>query len=344
MTVELGLFLSGQHPPSRDAGAAVREHVEQVQAARELGFASVFAGQHFLSEPFAMFQSIPLLAHVAAAAEGMLVGTGVVLLPLLNPVEVAENAATLDAICGGRHVLGVGIGYRAVENAAFGLGPGRAAVMEAKLDVVRRLMAGEAVTASGPGYELHDARLALVPERPPPIWMAANGDRAVARAARLADAWMVNPHTRLDELARQMRIFEAERATAGLPPAACTPVIKEVCVAETDAAAMEAARPWLKGKYDAYVGWGQSEVLPPADTLRREFDELTAGGRFVLGSPSTCAAILGEHVDRLGADHIICRVQWPGMPQAHVLRSLRLLGREVLPALRQRTPTKEAGA
>jgi alkanesulfonate monooxygenase SsuD/methylene tetrahydromethanopterin reductase-like flavin-dependent oxidoreductase (luciferase family) len=332
--IRLGLFLSGQHPPDRDPAEAIREHLDQVQLARELGFSSVFAGQHFLSDPFLMFQSIPLLARVAAAAEGMTIGTGIVLLPLLNPVEVAENAATLDAISGGRHVVGVGIGYRAVENAAFGAEHGRRKLMEDKLDVVRRLLAGEAVTADGPGYRLEGARLALVPQTPPPIWMAANGDAAVARAARQSDAWIVNPHTRLDELARQMAIFREERAAAGLPPAATTPIIKEVCVAETDEAAMAAARPWLKGKYDAYVGWGQSEVLPPADTLRREFDELTAGGRFVLGSPGTCAAILREHVDRLGVDHVICRVQWPGMPQEHVLRTLRLLAGEVLPALR----------
>jgi alkanesulfonate monooxygenase SsuD/methylene tetrahydromethanopterin reductase-like flavin-dependent oxidoreductase (luciferase family) len=74
-------------------------------------------------------------------------------------------------------------------------------------------------------------------------------------------------------------------------------------------------------------------VLPPTDTLRREFAELTAGGRFVLGSPQTCAAILADHVNRLGADHFICRMQWPGMPQQHVLSSMRLLAREVLAAL-----------
>jgi hypothetical protein len=56
-------------------------------------------------------------------------------------------------------------------------------------------------------------------------------------------------------------------------------VLKEVCVAATDEQALEIARPYLKGKYDAYVEWGQSDVLPPSDTLRREFAELTAGGR-----------------------------------------------------------------
>jgi alkanesulfonate monooxygenase SsuD/methylene tetrahydromethanopterin reductase-like flavin-dependent oxidoreductase (luciferase family) len=155
----------------------------------------------------------------------------------------------------------------------------------------------------------------------------------VRRAARLGDAWLVGPHTRLDELERQMRLYHAERAAHGLPAAPATPVIKEVCVAASDQAALEVARPYLKDKYDAYVDWGQSDVLPPADTLRCEFAELTSGGRFVLGSPETCAATLSDHVDRLGADHFICRLQWPGMPQQQVLSSMRLLAQEVLPAL-----------
>jgi alkanesulfonate monooxygenase SsuD/methylene tetrahydromethanopterin reductase-like flavin-dependent oxidoreductase (luciferase family) len=333
--IELGLFLSGQHPSDHDPRAALRDHLEQVRTARELGFRSVWAGQHFLSQPFQMFQSIPLLARVAAEAEGMTVGTGVVLLPLLNPVEVAENAATLDSICDGRFVLGVGIGYRAEENAAFGVGRGRGRVLEDKLDVVRRLLAGETVSARGPGYELDGAALALLPERPPPLWMAANGDRAVARAARLADAWFVNPHSRLDELERQMVLFRAERRAAGRTAATATPVLKEVCVAATDEEAIETAHPHLQGKYEAYVEWGQSEVMPGSDTLRRAFAELTAGGRFVLGSPETCAAILAEHVERLGADRFICRLQWPGMPQEQVLRSMRLLAEEVLPRLNE---------
>jgi alkanesulfonate monooxygenase SsuD/methylene tetrahydromethanopterin reductase-like flavin-dependent oxidoreductase (luciferase family) len=345
--IRLGVFLSGQHPPGAPAAAAVREHLEQVALARELGLSSVWAGQHFLSHPFQMFQSVPLLARMAAEAEGMTVGTAIVLLSLLNPVEVAENAATLSAIAAGDFVLGVGFGYRAVENDAFGVSrirkEERAALFERKLDVVRRLLAGEAVSTAGEGFALSEARLALVPDHPPPVWMAANSDRAVRRAARLADAWFVNPHSRLDELERQMRIFREERASAGRPAPTAGPVLKEVCVAATDEAALEIARPYLKGKYDAYVEWGQSEVLPPGDTLRREFAELTAGGRFVLGSPATCVEILADHVIRLGVDHFVCRLQWPGMPQRDVLSSMRLLAQEVLPALRARYAPAAAG-
>jgi alkanesulfonate monooxygenase SsuD/methylene tetrahydromethanopterin reductase-like flavin-dependent oxidoreductase (luciferase family) len=346
--IRVGVFLSGQHPPGVSAAGAVREHLEQVALARELGLSSVWAGQHFLSHPFQMFQSVPLLARMAAEAEGMTVGTAIILLTLLNPVEVAENAATLSAIAGENFVLGVGFGYRTVENDAFGVSAvprgERASWFDGKLDVVRRLLAGESVTASGHGFALSEARLALIPDRPPPVWMAANGDRAVRRAARLADAWFVNPHTRLDELERQMGIFREERDAHGLPAPSAGPVLKEVCVAASDEAALEIARPYLKGKYDAYVEWGQSEVLPRTDTLRREFAELTAGGRFVLGSPETCVEILADHVDRLGADHFVCRLQWPGMPQRDVLSSMRLLAQEVLPALRSRYPSANSRA
>jgi alkanesulfonate monooxygenase SsuD/methylene tetrahydromethanopterin reductase-like flavin-dependent oxidoreductase (luciferase family) len=168
---------------------------------------------------------------------------------------------------------------------------------------------------------------------PPPIWIAAHADQAVQRAALLGDAWFVSPHTRLEELERQMHIYRVHRAGAGLPPATVTPVLKDVCVAPSDEEAVRIARPFLQAKYEAYVQWGQSDVLPGTDTLRREFAELTQGGRFVLGSPSTCAAILTEHVRRLGADHFVCRLQWPGMPQADVLQSMRLLAEEVLPQL-----------
>ena len=53
----------------------------------------------------------------------------------------------------------------------------------------------------------------------------------------------------------------------------------------------------------------------------------------MLGSPQTCAAILADHIDRLRADHLVCKLQWPGMPQHEVLSSMRLLAQEVLPAV-----------
>jgi alkanesulfonate monooxygenase SsuD/methylene tetrahydromethanopterin reductase-like flavin-dependent oxidoreductase (luciferase family) len=74
----------------------------------------------------------------------------------------------------------------------------------------------------------------------------ADSDAGVRRAARLGDAWLVNPHTRLDELDWQMRLYRAERAQRWLPAPAALPVLREVCVAATDEQAIEIARPHLK--------------------------------------------------------------------------------------------------
>jgi alkanesulfonate monooxygenase SsuD/methylene tetrahydromethanopterin reductase-like flavin-dependent oxidoreductase (luciferase family) len=298
-----------------------------VRFARDAGLHSIVAGHHYLSSPYQMLQPVPLLARLAAESGDLRLVTGILLLPLLNPLDVAEQAATLDVLTGGRFVLGVGLGYRDEENAAFDLPPERVRVFREKLDVVRRLLEGEAVTAVGHGYRLENARLALRPlQRPrPPIWMAANNDAAVRRAARLADTWYVNPHVSLAEVRRQLQLFRAERGSEPRD----LPLMREACVAPTDEEALATARPYLAPKYSAYVDWGQSDVLPPSDTLRREWEELRAG-RFLVGRPETVAAQVRE-LRELGVTELVLRVQWPGLAQREALRTLELLATDVLP-------------
>ena len=154
------------------------------------------------------------------------------------------------------------------------------------------------------------------------------------RAARLADAWLLNPHTKLDELERQLGLYHAERERRGLAPAVEIPIVKELHVGDDDASAMRAAQPFLEDKYRAYVQWGQSEVLPEGDTLRQAFDRLAEGGRFIVGGPETCARQIREHVERLGATTFLFRFQWPGMPQELVLSSMRRAAESVFPLLR----------
>jgi alkanesulfonate monooxygenase SsuD/methylene tetrahydromethanopterin reductase-like flavin-dependent oxidoreductase (luciferase family) len=325
--VRFSLFVAAQHPPGDDPAARLWEHIEQVRFVRDAGFHSIFAGQHFLPAPYQMLQPVPLLARLAAEAGDLRVGAGILLLPLLNPVEVAEQAATLDVLTGGRFVLGVGLGYRDEENAAFGLPADRVRVYREKLDVVTRLLEGEEVTASGHGYQLEGARLAPRPlQRPrPPIWMAANSDAAVRRAAQLADTWYVNPHTTVVEVERQLALFRAER---GSEPTEL-PLMREACVAPTDDEALALAARYLVPKYAAYVEWGQSDVLPRSDTLRREWDDLRAG-RFIVGGPETAVEQI-RALAGLGVTELVLRVQWPGLPQRDALRTLELLASDVLP-------------
>ena len=108
--MRFGLSLPMQHPIGDDLGQRFAELLEMVRLARQAGFHHISASQHYLAAPFQYMQPVPVLARVAAEAGEMTVGTGIMLLALQQPVDVAESVATLDVICGGRFVFGVGLG------------------------------------------------------------------------------------------------------------------------------------------------------------------------------------------------------------------------------------------
>ena len=334
--MKFGLGLSVQHAPEDSQTGRFQEHMEQVRLASAVGFDSVWASQHYLSAPFSYFQPIPVLARAAAEAGTMWLGTGVLLLPLHHPVDIAEQIATLDVISGGRFIFGVGLGYRDVENHAMGQDPReRVGRLTEGLEVIERLWTGEPVSYAGRHFTLENVRISMPPQqRPrPPIWMAANADGGVKRAARLGDAWLMNPHTTLETLVRQLTLFRETRTTLGRPPAAEIPLIKECYVAPDRASAVAEARPFLGAKYEAYRQWEQDKALPAGEAFASDFEAL-ARDRFLLGDPARVREEIARYRERLGVTTMIVRVQWPGMEQAKVLRSIRLLGEQVLPHLR----------
>jgi alkanesulfonate monooxygenase SsuD/methylene tetrahydromethanopterin reductase-like flavin-dependent oxidoreductase (luciferase family) len=330
--VKFGLGLSVQHRPEEPQAVRFREHVEQVRLARAVGFSSVWASQHFLSDPFTYFQPIPTLARIAADARGMQLGTGVILLPLHHPVDVAEQLATLDVISDGRLIFGAGLGYRDVENAAFGQDPKeRVGRLVEGLELVERLWRGEPVTYESRHFSLRGVRISMRPLQSPrpPIWLAANGDAGVKRAARLGDAWLMNPHASLATLERQLELFRSTRRESGRPPAAETPLIKECYVAPETATAVTEAAAFLGEKYGAYRRWEQDKALPAGESFDASFEDL-ARDRFILGDAVRVSEEIARYRERLGVTTMIFRLQWPGMDHEKVMRSIRLLGHKVL--------------
>ena len=333
--MKFGLIVSKQHPPGVSMVERFREHIEQVRAARDAGFDLIVMGQHYLSTPFQELQTLPSLARLAAEAGSMRVGATVLLLPLLNPVDVAEQVATLDVICEGRFILGVGLGYRDQEYEAFGVRAGeRVARFVECLDVITRLWNEDEVTHHGRFFHLTGARMMLKPvQRPhPPIWFAANNDAAVERSARLADAWVINPHAKISVLEHQMGLYRKALQEAGKPFPAELPMIKELYVAPDRGTAIRECRPFLEAKYQAYAAWGQDKALPRDDSFDMAFEELVRD-RFIIGDPDDCIRELRRYVEALGVNCFIFRVQWPGMEQGKVLRTIKLLAERVIPAL-----------
>ncbi len=331
--MRFGLLLTNQYLPAEAAAERFAETIEQVRLSRDLGFDLVCFGQHFLVPEFQMLQPSVAAARLAAEAGSMRIAITIYLLSLLNPVAVAEEAATLDVLTGGRFIFGIGLGYRDVEDQAFGLRKGeRVMRLLQHLDVIRRLWAGEAVTFDSPYCRLAGARTALRPvQRPhPPIWVAANSDRAVERAAEIGDAWIINPHATLQTIARQMTLYRGALSRAGKPFPAELPMMREICVAESRAEAISLARPYLEKKYEAYVQWGQHRALPRDDDMTKAFEDLLRD-RFILGDPVECAAEIERCAAATGATTMLFRLHWPGMRHEDVTRAMRLLAEKVWP-------------
>ena len=335
--MKVGVFLTNQHPVGSDMVAALEGQLAMTRLARDRGWDAVGTGQHYLSEGVSQLQLVPFLARLAADAGPMTGIVGVILAGLHNPVEVAECIASLDVIWSGNLVFGVGLGYRDIEFDAFNVPKGqRVRRFEECLQIVKRLFTEDAVSVETDVCRLSKVTLTCRPvQRPhPPIWVAANSDRAVERAARVGDTWFISPHSPTATIAQQMSRYRAELARVGKPFPRVLPLMKEIYCAKDRKTALEIAGPHLDAKYKTYAAWGQDTVLPGNDTFHQPLDSLLRD-RFVLGSPEECYEQLRPCWEDVGANFLMLRTYWSGMAVAHGLASMRLISDELLPALRR---------
>ena len=334
--MKFGLSVAVQHCPDEPACERIAELIEQVKLARDLGFDSLSASQHYVAAPFQYFQPIPLLARLAPDSGRMTLITNILLLPLYNPVDLAEQLATLDIICDGRLVCGMGLGYRDIEYTLFGVErASRVSRFEEALTLLKRLWTEDEVSYEGQHFHLDRARMTLKPlQRPrPPIWIAASSNAGIKRAAVLGDAWTIAGHATLATLKQQMRWYRDSLRALGKPLPEEIPLIKELYVAPDRHTAHREAQPYLEAKYRAYSEWGQDRELPATETFAMPFASLLQD-RFILGNPDDCTAQIRAHQEQLGITHLTFRIHWPGMPHAWVMRTIRLLGEKVLRAFR----------
>jgi alkanesulfonate monooxygenase SsuD/methylene tetrahydromethanopterin reductase-like flavin-dependent oxidoreductase (luciferase family) len=339
--MQFGLMLRAQFPDGDDLSARFHELMEQARLADALGFDSITKGMHYSSAPWQSLQQLPFLSRVMAEAPHLRLNFGLVLLSLHKPLDVAEQIATVDVMSGGKVIFGVALGYRDVEFLAFGTTQKeRVRRFEENLEAVRRLWTEDSVDMVASHFTLKGASASPRPvQKPhPPIWIGANADPAIRRAARLGDCWYVNPHNRIDTIVRQVEVYKRALDEYGKPFPAEFPARREVFVARTRREAIRLCAPFLSAKYKAYDEWGQGRAMPAGDNdLGVEFDELIRD-RFLIGSPDEVAEqILALH-RATGINHLIMSVQWPGMPQSLALDELHMLAEEVFPRVRQGWP------
>ena len=139
---------------------------------------------HDALDPFAA------AAYVTAVSTRLKVHTNIVVLPYRSGFVTAKAAATVQALSGGRLILGVGVGYQKAEFDALGVDyRRRGAISNQILQDIRKAWAGGAMTVRNEGFDAAVVEARPVPNPPPPIWVGGASPKAIERAARYADGW-----------------------------------------------------------------------------------------------------------------------------------------------------------
>ena len=336
--MKLTLFINPEHPPGDSLDRRFAEHLEQVRVARQAGFDGIVIGHHPSYGTAVWFPPLVTLARLAAEAGGMAIGTCMLVLPLFNPVHVAEQAALLDVLSGGRLVLGVAPGWNEAEYRAAGADyRTRIGRFVEAVTLIEQLWTEDHVDFDGRHFQVKDLTLALRPVRRPrpPFWFGGSTAPAIARAARLADpalgdSWVPSSHLTHELIATQAGVFRQALAALVKPFPRELPVLRNIVVAPDRDTAVRDAGPYLAASYRVLGQWGLPATIAGTPKDQVDLAELLAG-RVVIGGPEECAAELTRLVCTVGLGRLVCRVQWMGMEQRLVLRTIELLTERVLP-------------
>ena len=220
--------------------------VERAAAAHRAGLDSLFVGDQHVS-PTLYYQNTPILGRLLAewgkAPAGCLF-----LLPLWHPVLVAEQIGTLAAIAQGRFIMQCGLGWGEARFAAMGANiKTRPSAFEEALDIIRRLLAGETVSAYR-RFRIAKASLALRPAEPVEVWIGASAPPAIDRAARLAEGWISSPSLTREEARAQADLYRDRCAAYGRQPGAIV-LRRDIYVGESPADATAVLRHALSQGY-----------------------------------------------------------------------------------------------
>lgn len=336
MKLGFGLITCQHHPADTRSDAEVyRDAIDVAVLAEQLGLDSVWVSEHHFVDDGYMSSLLPVAAAIAARTERVQIGTGVMLVPLHDPVRLAEDSAAVDLISNGRFVLGIGQGWREEEfdGLRVSLRSRRRRLIEA-IAVLRQAWSDGVVTTS------HYPGMSVTPKPAraggPPIWIGASAEPAVRRAGELADGYMgsaLNP----EMLAQRVTWLREELERHGRDPDAFEIAVHLPTFPWNGDDAWERVREsrwyvdWKYGDMARARGRTGAPASPPPVPADRE-EQMRA--TTLHGTPEQVAERIRELVDAAGGRlHYIARLYWPGMDPAVRDESLRIFAEDVRPLL-----------
>lgn len=338
-------LVTAQRPPGSERSYAevYEDAIRLARVAEESGFDAVWTSEHHgFADGYAP-SVFPLSAALARETETVDVGTGIALAPLYQPLRLAEDAATIDLLSGGRFRLGLANGYVEHEFEAFDVPlSDRAPRTEDVIAVCRRGWTGEAFDYDGHRVDLDGVRVQPTPARDdgPPIVLGGVAEAAVRRAGRLADGYLGivyhgddwgGPFT-VEQFRRNVETVREERGDLdGFTPA----VIQYANIADSDDEAWATLLPHL-----AYLERQYAEINDRDDPARWNPETMAVDHREALragalvGSPTTVRDRLRSLDERVhGELHVVARLYYPTRPVEDQIAVVRQFGRDVIAAL-----------
>jgi alkanesulfonate monooxygenase SsuD/methylene tetrahydromethanopterin reductase-like flavin-dependent oxidoreductase (luciferase family) len=335
MRMKFGTFHLMERPFSKSEPQVLAEHLDQIRLADEMGFDAVWLTEHHFSSlpyvpevlgEYGMSASpFALACAVSQITRRVRIGTAVKVLALEHPLRTAEDAALADLLSQGRLDCGVGLGYRKYEFDGLGIPiEEKSERFKEALEVMIGAWTNDEFSYAGRFYQV--PRLSLVPrpyQRPhPPVWIASRLgtkeiiDFTVKNRHQLLSAWAPPA-----ELRATHDMFAAALAEQGKPDVPFDfPCIRHVFVGETDAAAQR------DGEAAVEYYMKSTALFRPIGAHERE--------EMIFGSPDTCAARIERLHRTAGVNYILCWMNFGGMPQERVIRSMTLFAHQVLPRFR----------
>lgn len=309
------------------------ETLEQIAWAEQHGFDDVWLQEHHFHEDGFSPSVLPIAAAIAAQTKAIRIGTGVMLLPLHNPVLVAEDGATIDIISNGRFQLGVGLGYKVEEFESFAISrKERGGRANEGLEIIRRLWEGETLTFRDKYYEVNNAKLAPEPvQKPrPTIWVGGFSPAGVQRAAKYGDGFLgIGP---LKELYEQY-IFELKdlgKPTTNLQVAGG--YFWLIPSKDPETTWHEMAEHILY-QLNGYAEWFGKAGMPRLPRIR-DAAHLRELGMFNVVDVDTCIEMIRAYAAEVPLTHYYSFTIPPGLPASRMQPHLELFSREVIPAFR----------
>ena len=340
--MKFGLFTSAQAHSGDlgpQGGHGFGDYLDFNVAAERLGFQSSFSVEHHFSGWNQVSSTLMLLTALAMRTTRLRLGSAVMVLPWHNPVLLAEQAATLDLLSGGRLDLGIGKGYRHSEFKGFQIAPEEA---EARFDeavevMIRAWTERNRFSHRGRFWQFEDIVVEPAPAQNPhpPLWVAAGSAASIRRAAARGFNLILDQYASTAQIAERIGIYRAERKarSLGFNPMQVA-VARQLYVASDEAdkqAALARQAAYTQRTVDvsrAPAKSGGSHVLAYADK---------AGGteeNALFGTPAEIGANL-EALRQAGAAYVLLTISG-GVAQ------LRRFAREVMPALTSSMPAADA--